>query len=783
VATVYLNGEKLLTYGGPPAAEGGGSAAAYTQFEVRLDNASGVRYGAGRPNTLAVYVDGSYGHEHWYAGAGIYRSVRLVRTALAHLSPLALYFPSVVTSHLPDDAPGGAGAATMDAVVKPQVSVINDGVEATSVVVTVRVFEEDSGVQVAAATAAPTAAAGGGVSTAVSVGDLQLQAATLWSVQRPFLYTVQCAVATAAGQVLDAVNTTIGVRSMEWRVDTGAWLNGANVKLRGFCHHDDFTGVGMAVPDRVWLLRAMYNRGLGGNAWRTSHNNYRPAVYDLADALGLLVWDENRDLRSSGLDAMAKMVIEHRNHPSVVVWAFCNEGECDTGYNRTTHQATKNATLYGEFRTQTKLLDPYRPVSGNMWAEWGPGTLTDFLDVQGISHPNAQWIASIRALKVQRPLIASECCSCQSQRGEDVGTVPPNGKPPPNVTNTHFGAFNGDCLQANINLTDSLPYVAGSMIWTLGDYIGEPAPIYWPAVSSSFGAIDLAGFPKAGAWWYQTWWLQTQTSRSAAERPPLPDAAVVHIVEDHQPPPPSAAGPSTLHVYSTGHSVELWVNGDNLGVRTGQEWMGWFEWNTTFAPGNLTAVARDAAGAVTATHTRITAGTPSAIQLSLDAPSPHTATGGAVLLDGHDVALVRATLVDAGGHPSPAAVNVTFEVLGGPGRVLGVGNGDPFCKEPHQARWRTSYHGLARAIVKVTVDAATAATARDLIRQVDVETGKSTVQVADPATPFTAEPIVVRASAPGLAGATLSIPVSVDAAVDDVAAVARASYRMPVTLG
>ena len=63
---------------------GGGSAAAYTEFTLRLDNRTELRYGPGQPNLLAIYVDGTYGHEHWYAGAGLYRSVHMVRTAPAY---------------------------------------------------------------------------------------------------------------------------------------------------------------------------------------------------------------------------------------------------------------------------------------------------------------------------------------------------------------------------------------------------------------------------------------------------------------------------------------------------------------------------------------------------------------------------------------------------------------------------------------------------------------------------------------------------------------------------
>lgn len=118
---------------------------------------------------------------------------------------------------------------------------------------------------------------------------------------------------------------------------------------------------------------------------------------------------------------------------------------------------------------------------------------------------------------VSGPLIGSECCSCQSERGMDQGTLTSGGYPYNGTANKHYRSFNGDCLQQQVNITDSLPYVAGSMVWTLGDYIGES--LFWPAVSSSFGAIDLAGFPKAGAQWFAAWWLNSQSPLSNHSRP------------------------------------------------------------------------------------------------------------------------------------------------------------------------------------------------------------------------------------------------------------------------
>lgn len=784
VATVYVNGVEVTVSGGTPTI-GGVSSPSYAAFDVRLDNVTTVTYGPGLPNVVAISVDGTRGSEHWYTGAGIYRSVHLIRTETLHLDSESLFFPSKITSEMVR----GEGVIVASAEIAPSATVVNAGVADVVVTASVRVFEFESGILVGDALRNVTITAHAKAS--VLFNPILIQATALWSVQTPTLYRIETSIAVVQDGtmiVIDAINTTTGIRSVEWDPQAGFWLNGLNVKWRGFCHHDDFTGVGMAMPDRLWLLRVMQTRGLGGNALRTSHNNYRNNVYAIADAVGILVLDENRDLRDSdgSLGAMDTMVRTHRNHPSVMAYSLCNEGECSFGPNKSgTGSAgdrfSHNRTIYGLFRNTTKLLDPTRSVTANMWAEWGPGSLTDFLDVQGISHPAPQWISAIRQLTDVKPLLVSECCSCQSQRGVNQGNVPSNG-PQPNVTDKHYAAFNADCLQQYVNFTDSLPYVAGSMIWTLEDYAGEPQPIGWPQVSSSFGAIDFAGFPKAAARWFQAWWLNSPSPLWNNSRPPLPTSHTVYIVENNEK-PHASGGNVTFHVYTSAHSVELILNGQSRGQQANSEWMGWLEWTWPYTQGNVTAVARDANGATVNRHTVVTTvSEASALALTVDVPSPTTATGERVLLDGHDVILVRATVIDEAGNLAPSSsTNVTFEVVSGPGRVLGVGNGDPFCKEPHQVPWRSTYNGLARGIIKVTVDAATDPGVRALIREIDVDT--ATVEVMDPTQPFTPTPIVVRAVGSGLSGdATIVVDVSTDTSRDGVLATSRSSTHLPISL-
>lgn len=304
-------------------------------------------------------------------------------------------------------------------------------------------------------------------------------------------------------------------------------------------------------------------------------------------------------------------------------------------------------------------------------------------------------------------------------------------------------------------------------------------------MSSSFGAVDLAGFPKAGARWFQAWWLYrgAEGPGTAEGRPPLPDGHLVHIVES----PDSAledSAPPTFHVYTDAASAELFADGISLGKQS-PSWLGYLSYTSTSpSPSNLTAVAYAADGSIVAHHERLEAGAPAALRLTLDVPHVSTATGSAVVSDGHDVALVRAAVVDSRGRVVHTATNnITFRVTEGPGRILGVGNGDPSCHEPNQVAWRSAYHGLARGIVKVTLDSASPANSRATMLEVDVDGARGRVEVADPSSGApTPGHITVTASSPGLGHALLKVPVSASTDSDGVLASARSHLHSPVSL-
>ena len=192
-------------------------------------------------------------------------------------------------------------------------------------------------------------------------------------------------------------------------------------------------------------------------------------------------------------------------------------------------------------------------------------------------------------------------------------------------------------------------------------------------------------------------------------------------------------------------------------------------------PSNATLLARDASGVVVGSHTVLApSGPPAALTLTLDAPSPATGTGERLVLDGHDCALVRVSVVDkAGVLISVSPVNVTWSVVSGPGRLGGVGAGDPSSHEQPGGTTVATCGGLARAIFIATVDCVSGG--RDRVRAVDVEGSEGPTSVLPQDSPCPEDDIVVAADAPGLPRALLHIPVSGDGSVDGVLAVARAS--------
>mmetsp|Transcript_21955 Transcript_21955/g.65729 ORF Transcript_21955/g.65729 Transcript_21955/m.65729 type:complete len:445 (+) Transcript_21955:1830-3164(+) len=380
----------------------------------------------------------------------------------------------------------------------------------------------------------------------------------------------------------------------------------------------------------------------------------------------------------------------------------------------------------------------------------------------------------------------------------------------------------GECTSAQVIESDSLDYVSGTFVWSGFDYLGE-ARGWPQNTKCRGTVADVAGFTKETAYWLKSVWQANISKSDAGRplnAPPGfsgPDSDyVVFILESWLPPPSGTT--RTIHVcvlptssvrvrahqclravcrrtcsrrqslpafrflwthhalafhlwgtrsacacrlarrYSNAPTIRLELNGQTVGTQD-IPYFGMATFTVTYAEGTVTAVALDGSGAAVANYSIGTVGTAAAVQLTIDAPSATTGTGAAVVADGEDTAMLRATIVDAKGKTVPgASQNVTFKVVSGPGTVWATHNGDPANDSPSSAPWTPAYHGLARAFVRSTTDQATAPAHRQRLLEIDLD---SNVVVASPDERLVdPAPIVVEVTVDGGLTAQVSIPVT-----------------------
>ena len=463
----YLNGVELVS----------SRPNGYLPLVLQLDTA-GLAFGdAG--NVLAAYLDGSLTTGWWREGSGLFRNMRLHSTAAAaSVAPFGVAAPAFVLAggyHAHGSGTPAEGLYADAATLTPSATLAS-AAPGTRVLVQWQLVAADGATVVAAQTspAQPAPALG----TVVSAG-MGLTAVELWTVARPYLHTLITSVLEAAsGAVLDSVNTSVGIRDLAWDPERGLQVNEQAIKMRGACNHESFAGLGGVVPPRVDLLRVQQLRGVGMNAWRTSHNPPEPMLLDITDRLGVLVLDENRVLATAdncencsnvpqyaGDPAadMGALALRDRVHASVAWFSLCNEAGCGNG-----------SLLAGDLVEHAKeaayTADGSRAVGANMgWiSPVTPRTMmSDALDVMGFSHDSFDTISAFHRAEPGKPLVMTECCSCETQRGEDDDL-------PRNASEVFFSSLNGACLASQTQTSNAPPWMAGTFVWVRG--LASPEP-------------------------------------------------------------------------------------------------------------------------------------------------------------------------------------------------------------------------------------------------------------------------------------------------------------------
>ncbi len=587
----------------------------------------------GGRNILAVKVDASQREGWFYEGAGIYRHVWLVKTAPVAVAPDGIF----VFSKFKNNVPKGP------AEIHIQTRLANTQSAAAAAKVRCEILAPDG--SIAATTKKSAHLAGRSEETIQQIA--RVAAPRLWSPEAPNLYRLRTTV-ESAGVVLDRTETLLGIRTVAFDAEKGFLLNGKPYVVNGTCNHQDHAGAGAALPDRLQYFRVAKLKEMGCNAYRTSHNPPTPELLDACDRLGMLVMDENRLLGSDrqNLDRLEGLVLRDRNHPSVFVWSIANE-------EFKVQALPVGGRVAETMQALVKRLDPTRAVTyaANLGNEFEG--INRVIEVRGWNYFVGETnMDAYHVAHPRQPNVGTEQGSTVSTRGI-YANDPPRG---------YVSAYDdnaprwGNTAEAWWSFFASRPWLSGGFVWTGFDYRGEPTPYWWPCVNSHFGILDTCGFPKDNFYYYQSWWS---------------DRTVLHLLP-HWTWPGREGQELDVRALSNCDSVELFLNGQSLG-RQQMKKNSQLRWMVKYAPGVLSANGYRAGQAVAETRVETT-GAPASVQLVPDRK--------AINADGEDVSIVTVSVTDAQGRVVPVAKNSVQFGLAGPGRLLGVGNGDPSCHEP-----------------------------------------------------------------------------------------------------
>jgi beta-galactosidase len=604
-----------------------------------------LRYGED-VNNIAVRVDADAMEGWWYEGAGIYRHTWLVKRNAVHIATDGVHANPFSSDgkrwSLPVEIEvNSSGRAAQDAEV--EVTLIDPAGKT--------VARSRSKVRVQPL----------GTSTArLQLAVMQPQ---LWTLKDPRLYRVRARL--TAGQTLDESEIQTGFRTIRFDADKGFFLNGHHVKLQGVCIHQDHAGVGVAVPETIWEFRLRRLKDMGVNAIRFSHNAPAAEVLDMADRMGFLVMDENRNFNPSPdyMQQLTWLVKRDRNHPSVILWSVFNEEPMqgtEVGYE-----------MVRRMVAAVKALDITRPVTAAM----NGGLFSDInvsqaVDVVGFNYQIGEYDRFHKA-NPRLPLTSSEDTSAFMSRGEFKTDQAKHLM----ASDDSEAAYWGNTHRQAWKAIAERPFNAGGFVWTGFDYRGEPTPFEWPSAGSVFGAMDLCGFAKTAFWLHRAQWVK--------------DQPVIKIAP-HWNWPGQEGQTQRVMVLSNAARVRLLLNGRAVGEADVDPYE-MVSFDVAYAPGKLEAVALKG-GAEIARDVVETSGASVRLLLTPE----RTALAG----DGLDALPVTVSALDAQGRPVPTAnLKVSFE-LSGAASIIGVGNGDANSHESEKASERSLYNGLAQVILQ-----------------------------------------------------------------------------------
>lgn len=618
---------------------------AYGYNAFRVDAAPYLKKGK---NEISVSLNNREESSRWYPGGGLYRPVQLVTNAdAATINPWGCYFRTESIGN------GKAEVSICTNInnVDKTLSIENQLVDATGKIVAQFKYGDFD--------------AQGNVVKTLTVDNAQL-----WSPETPYLYKLVTRLYRNK-KLIDQTQQKVGIRTVRVAQYDGFQLNGVSRKIKGVCLHHDLGPLGAAVNKAALIRQIRTMKDMGCDAIRTAHNMPSTWQMEVCDSMGMMVMAESFDMwiypkckngyalnfKDWADKDIENLVLNHRNHPSIVMWSIGNEIPeqwSEEGRNISKH-----------LQDLCHKLDPTRPVTQGMdRAEDAlKSGFAQVMDVPGFNYRVHKYDNNIKQLP-KGFLLGSETASTVSSRG--VYKFPVEASDSKTYTDGQCSSYDVEyCPWSNLpdddwRMQDDRDYTIGEFVWTGYDYLGEPSPYdeYWPSRSSYFGICDLAGLPKDRYYLYRSHWRK--------------DDATLHVLP-HWTFPGREGETTPVYCYTSWPSAELFVNGKSQGrilknpnTRLDRYRLRWN--NVKYEPGEIKVVAYDYDGTVKGEKIIRTAGAPARIVLKADRNS--------ISSKGEDLSFVTVSVVDKNGTPCPTATNNMKFNVSGAGKFRAACNGD-----------------------------------------------------------------------------------------------------------
>ena len=649
----------------------------YSSFRYELTPF--LNYGKEK-NIIAVKVDNSkQPNSRWYSGSGIYRNVWLVKTEKIFVDHWGSYVTTPEVSE-------------QQAHVVIHTKVRNTLAKDQSFILKTSIVNSD-GKEVAAVETKQ-------VTSKTPLSEIEqriiVKDPILWSIENPYVYHVLSNV-ISDGKEYDSYETTLGIRSFIFDAAKGFLLNGKQVKINGVCNHHDLGFLGSAINHRALERQLELMKGMGVNGIRTSHNPPAPELLDLCDRMGFIVMDEAFDMwkkKKTDFDYslnwdewhvrdIQDMVLRDRNHPSIFIWSIGYE--INEQYD---HTDSSGGVIARELCSLVRNLDRTRPITSNCNDPSPDNTImkNGSLDMIGFSY-HTEYYKDVSKNFPGKPFIGSETVSAIATRGsydmpsDSIRRWPVRWDSAFTTGNSDLTCSSydncsvpwGSTQEETWKIVKKQNFVSGQYIWTGMDYLGEPTPYTWPARSSYFGIVDLAGFPKDTYFMYRSEWTHKP---------------VLHIFPHWNWKQGDAID---VWAYTNCEEVELFLNGVSLGPKRKTGDALHLTWRVTYAPGTLKAVGRTHGKEILIQEVR-TAGKPAKIVLEADRNT--------IASDGKDLSFITVKVLDEKGTIVPWADNLIRFSVSGEGTLVGVDNGQQTNLESFKASEHKAFHGLCLAVVQ-----------------------------------------------------------------------------------